>query len=142
MRITTFDRRTARELGPRIEAALAALAAETGLTFTAVAKSLSDRDVTLTLTASLPTTGADAEAREAEAKALFEALAPRVGLEPGDYRKSVRIGRDTYTITGISLSAPKYPVQASRSDGKGFRLPVGDVLRSLGRPVVPTLTGF
>ena len=55
-------------------------------------------------------------------KAMFEAFAEYVGLEPSDYARTFRTGGETFRITGVNLNRPKYPISAIRiADGKSFK---------------------
>lgn len=67
-------------------------------------------------------------------KAMFEVLAPHFGLEPSDYGRTFKTGRDLHRIVGINPNRPKYPISTERvSDGRGFKMPAENVVMYLER---------
>ena len=67
-------------------------------------------------------------------KAMFEVLAPHFGLEPSDYGRTFKASGDLHRIVGINPNRPKYPISTERvSDGRGFKMPVDNVIMYLKR---------
>lgn len=67
---------------------------------------------------------------------MFEHLASRYGLQPGDFNKTFWMKGTQYRITGINSSAPRFAVTGERvRDGKGFRFPARDVANCLSAMV-------
>ena len=52
---------------------------------------------------------------------------PRLLLPPASLGMSFASGGRTYTIRGLNLKAPRFPVLADRDDGRGFRFPAETV---------------
>jgi hypothetical protein len=64
----------------------------------------------------------------------FERAAPLLGLKPEHYGASIQLQDDWYTIVGISLNRPKFPVDIKRTrDGKKFKLTETGALAALAR---------
>ena len=80
-----------------------------------------DAEITVKLVASLPsaTTG---EIESVEARA-FKANAYRYGLQPTDLGREFTHAGDTFTITGAKPKAGKFPILATRRDGKVYKFP-------------------
>lgn len=57
----------------------------------------------------------------------FETWAVRYGLRPDLLGKDVLVGGHSFKITGVDPAKPKYPVKATRWDGKAFKLTVESV---------------
>jgi len=61
----------------------------------------------------------------------FRAHAKSHGLEPEMLGRSFTCRGNTYTITGLSIKARRYPILAVRQDGRPFKFGASTVLRGL-----------
>ena len=107
MTITNFDRKTALMVGARIEAALAALAAELGVQIKRGRTTYSGNGLSLKLEVSTIGVGGKVNTKEATA---FTQLAGSYGLNPADLGRSFSTGGTTYTISGLNTRARKRPI--------------------------------
>jgi hypothetical protein len=81
--------------------------------------------------------GEDGVANTAEVE-NFRRYAKAYGMEPDDLGKTFKsFTGETYAITGLSPRRSKYPVHATRSDGKKFKFAPKQVLHFLGRKEAP-----
>lgn len=118
-----------RDLRPRIEAALAELATETGLHITVGNASFTPSNATFKL--EIATTDATGEVQTKETTA-FKSLARSYGLEPDDLGKHIRHNGTEYEIQGLAPKSWRFPILARRiRDGKVFKLPAEAVSRQL-----------
>ncbi len=61
-------------------------------------------------------------------KALFEVFAEHYGLQPSDFGKTFSTDSETFRITAINPSRPKYPISVERlPDRRGFKFTAKDV---------------
>jgi hypothetical protein len=126
--ITTFDRKTARDLSDEVVAALQAVAVRNGLTVEAAGGTLG---VEFTMKLKWGIVGVD------KGKADFEQYAAAFGLEPSDHGKTFAAQGRTFEITGLKLGASKRPVLVREvgPSGRPFVFPIDAVKRALGRKV-------
>lgn len=65
-------------------------------------------------------------------KAMFEALARSLGLEPSDYGRTFKMRGDLFRIVATNPNRPKYPISAERvADGRGFKMAIENVVMYL-----------
>ncbi len=74
--------------------------------------------------------GEDGEVRNAEAMA-FEQSARRYGLQPEDLGKMFTYQGKRYSIAGLKTNRPKFPILATRADGKSYKFPSDIVVKQL-----------
>ena len=55
--------------------------------------------------------------------AAFARTAQMLGVPTDSFGKTFKQGRRTYTVVGLSTRRPKFPVSATRDDGKQFKFP-------------------
>nr|WP_281721237.1 hypothetical protein [Nitrosomonas nitrosa] len=61
-------------------------------------------------------------------KDRFEFLAEHYGLQPSDFGREFRTGRERFRVTGIDPKRPRYPISAERiPDRKGFKFTAENV---------------
>lgn len=66
------------------------------------------------------------------ARENFERCAQWFELKPEDYGRAFLCNGTAYTISGIDMGRPKFPISGKRaSDGKGFKFPADVVCRGL-----------
>lgn len=57
----------------------------------------------------------------------FRRHAAALGLKPDDFGRTLKSQGETYTISGLVASSRKYPIMATRPDGKAFKFTVDTV---------------
>lgn len=125
------DRLTVRTVMDEIEVAVRQIAARHGLEFSHQRARFSMSEMTTKLT--LKTVGA-AETLVDFQRMQFPALASQLGLPEDALGKHFNHRGYDFTITGLQLERPKYPVSCTRMmDGKPFKFPVLIVENALER---------
>ncbi|MAG24150.1 hypothetical protein CMI47_01095 [Candidatus Pacearchaeota archaeon] len=121
---TTIDRTLVNLLALEAEEALQAVAANHGLTLTKAGGRFSDTTFTPKFTFTLTT--------ESGEPADFASHAKLIGLPPDCWGQTFTGARGTqYTITGIKLSRPKYPVSGTGPKGGSYKFTTDNVLKGL-----------
>ncbi len=87
-----------------------------------------DAEITVKLVASLPSATGEIESTEARA---FKAYARRYVLQETDLGREFTHSGETFTITGAKPKAVKFPILATRSDGKTYKFPAESVRTKL-----------
>ena len=123
-----FDKPVLRSLRPELEQALADVCAKHGFTARIGSGSFSDFECKFQLILELDGAG---EAKAKSDSSTFELYAKSYGLEPTDLGKTFMVNGSLYTITGVSPSRPKFPIDGTRSDGKKFKFPALTVKMAL-----------
>lgn len=118
--ITAIDRATVKQLHVEIDAALEAIATKHGLTYTS--KSASYTSSSFKASGEFSVAGAKSTTFARMAKVLRGADGQPMFTED-DFGRTFSTGGHTYTITDINLKAPRFPINATREDGKGFKFP-------------------
>jgi hypothetical protein len=62
--------------------------------------------------------------------ANFTMYASRFGMRDSDYRRMFQVGSNYYRVVDIRPSARKYPIIATRHDGKKFKFAAQTVLNN------------
>lgn len=118
MSITRFNKHNLGELREVIETALATASEETGLDIQLGRCRFSSDTATFKL--EVKTVDEDGKAFDENA-ANFKVFAEDFGLSPNDLGKTFVSSRVEYTISGLKPRNRKYPVIATRGDGKTFK---------------------
>jgi hypothetical protein len=63
----------------------------------------------------------------------FKHDAKYYGLDADDFGKTFVFRRETFKISGLKPRSTRFPILATRTDGKTFKFPAGDVCRYLGK---------
>ena len=132
-----LDRGTVREVMKEIEAAAKEIAGRHGLEFAKQNAKYGPNEMTTRLT--LKTAGM-ADAVADFQRMQFPVLASRVGLPEDALGKSFISRGARYTIEGLKLERPKYPVVCRRMDGRRFKFAVLAVKNGLEREAGQMLT--
>jgi len=115
-----ITRATLHALDVDIDAALAAVAAKHGLSFTRAGGRFSATTYTPKISFSIVS--------ESGIPADFARLAPAYGLTVEDFGREFTTYSGTYRVTGISPRRRKYPISAECVlTGKGYKFPVSAV---------------
>ena len=61
----------------------------------------------------------------------FKCYCGLYGMTPTDLGRTISVFGTTYTITGLSMKSRRFPVLATRADGKVFKLPQDAVVAAL-----------
>lgn len=124
MKITKFDRATAKTFGPLIAPALEAFAKEHGLTVVSAGGTF---DGKLKYIARLEFQVSDPAIREATERADWSQFCSAVGLKPEDYGREFSHNGHTYKAVAFKLGTDR-PLVACRDDGQmvAFRAPAID----------------
>jgi hypothetical protein len=133
-----FDRPNLRSLRPELEKALADVCAKHGITATIGSGSFTEFECKFKLILNLE--GSNESNTESNSQ-FFELYAKSYGLEPTDLGKTFMVNNNLYVITGINPNRPKFPIAATRSDGKKFKFPALTVKAALARnrPVINSM---
>lgn len=67
-------------------------------------------------------------------KMKFEGTAPLFGLKPADYGTQLDFRGVSYTLVGLNLRRPTYPVEARTVDGRRFKLPASAIEHLKAKP--------
>jgi len=108
-----MDKATASTLNKAIQAALRPILAEHGMELTSCNARFDATTFNLSVKSTDPT--APIDKWDLQGVNLPEGTA--AGVE-------FRYGNRTYTFTGVNLRASKFPINATRDDGKAFKLPI------------------
>jgi len=117
MPIQKFDKPTCRIFAPKIAAALETLAAEYGLKVTYKGGSFDD----LTFTAKVQFEVAAPAGGKGRAQIEFETYAPLFNLKPEHFGAEFTTASGTFKLSGLAPGRSKFPVLATRADGKAFK---------------------
>ena len=112
-----FDRVTLRVLRADIEAALASVAAKHNLTVTTGGIRYSPTLATVKVEFAKEGSGNRVEQE-------FKRYAELFDLSPDDLGKKFKFNGAVFTVTGLKPNSPKFPLLATRADGKVFKFPV------------------
>lgn len=124
MTIQSFDKPTLNILRAKLAAALKEVADSTGLKIEVGSCRFNSNIASFKLEVATVGQNGQVNSREAEA---FKREAHFFGLQPTDLGRSFRSGGHTYKITGLKPNSPRFPVLATRMDGKGFKFPSDSV---------------
>ncbi len=126
-----LDRAAVRQILGEIEVAVKAVAVRHGLEFDHQRCRFGATEMTTKLTLKMVGT---ADAMADFSRMQFPALASRLGLPEDALGKPFNHRGYGFTITGLKLERPKYPVSCKRMlDGKPFKFPVLIVKNALER---------
>ncbi len=133
--MATLDQATANRIKDELTQAARAIAAKHGLIMHQVTGRYTPLDLKLNLKfLQNPTIGGNAQAPQEkpseEAQRHFARLAQAIGLKASLNQNFVFNGYK-FSIVGIKLNRPKFPVSAIREDGKPFKFPVNQIERCL-----------
>ena len=126
--ITKFDRNVCRILRERLDAALVGLGEELGVSIRAGHISFSPGNANVKLEVAVILPDGTVQTEEIED---FQALAELYGLKKGDLGRTFQKGSHAYTISGMKPKSRKYPILATRDDGRRFKFPVSTVKAAL-----------
>lgn len=130
--ITKLDRPAVRKLQAEAEAALAAVAAKYGMLLNQGGGRFSDDRLAVkfefAVAADAP---AGTPAADMRAPADFARKAMLAGLPEDCFGKTFRCGNAVYTVTGINLSRPKYPVEGEGPQGGRYKFTLAQVKAGL-----------
>lgn len=132
-KMTTIGKAEARTLGEATRAALEAVAEEYGLTLKVAGGSYDPHAGTFSPKVTFSAEGAEQAKFAAQCFAVgvwIEAEQGVVHLVPSDYRAEFQWAGKRFTLTGVNLRAPKYPLVAEGEDGKAYKLPE-DAVRAI-----------
>lgn len=129
MTIKTFDRATCRIVDKKIEAALAKLADELGVSIRCKGGNFMATNYTIKLEVATKSEGGQVNTRAADD---FRVMASLFGLSSDDLGRSFTAGKHTYKIVGLRPRATRRPVVAE-SDGKSYVFSAEDVKSFLSR---------
>ncbi len=119
MKITAFNKVNLALLGADMQAALAPVAAKYGLSVKKGTGRFTDRNYTTKLEFNL----LNAEGKDTTAEDQFKRLAPILGFRPEDFGKEFLAQNQLFRISGVKPSSRKFPILATRADGKVFKFP-------------------
>jgi hypothetical protein len=128
MKITRFNNDNLKPIRERLEIAVAMIAEETGLDIKVGSCRFNRHTATYKL--EINTVDQDGNAFDEDA-ANFKVFAEDVGLREEDLGKTFINNRKLYTVTGLKPRNRKYPILATRADGKRFKFPASLVKRLL-----------
>ncbi len=118
MSVTRFNRHNLQEVREVIETALVTVREETGLNVQLGACRFQPNSATFKL--EIQTVDEDGKAFD-EGAANFRVFARDFGLEPEDLGKVFVSNGIEYTVSGLKPRNRKYPIIATRADGKTFK---------------------
>lgn len=120
MQVTEFDKKTALLFKGTIEARIADIAKDFGVSINVSnIKMPSRKTMTMTLTAGL----GEMHLEDTESGRMFLAHCKSFGISKEMLGRAVTVNRDVFKIVGLSPNSPKYPIKAERvRDGKSFKL--------------------
>ena len=120
MAFTDFSNTGYRLLTPEIIAALAALGATQGLSFSLAGGSLGNGEMTIKLKVKSTNQTALAD----NSKNEFKWACRHVGLEPEDHGAVFSFQGKQFKLTGVHTSRPKYPISGEcMRTGRSFKFP-------------------
>ncbi len=123
MTIDRIDRATVRRLTDEAEKALEAVAEKYGMTLKRGNGRFSPDRLTVKFDFAVAT--------ESGAPADFARKAAMLGLPEDCYGAAFTSGRTTYTVTGINLRRPKYPISGEGPKGGRYKFTADSVLAGL-----------
>lgn len=129
-KINQFDRTNLRALQADIDAALAAMAEKHGIQIKAGGASFGATAATFKVELAVIGDGGVAKTRHATE---FELFASSYGLAPTDLGREFTYKGNGYKITGLSTKSRRFPVEASRTDGRTFKFPAELVKLALSK---------
>lgn len=133
MKIKQIDRQIIPLIRSEIDQALKALAEKFDVTISAGNASFTPESVTFKLAVTTKGEGGKVETKEGKD---FKLYAEMYGLKKEDLGKEIKVGINTYIITGLALKSRKYPVTVTDTrSGTGYKLQMSAVKRALGYPV-------
>ena len=133
MKIEQFDKTNLRFLSTDIQQALVVVGAKYGISLTYKGARYEPTNATLKIEAAI--IGANGIALQKE-REDFKLYAQMYGLKPEDLDKDILYGNNLYTIVGVNLRRPKYPIIAKRIyDGKTMLLTASGVKMALARQI-------
>jgi len=135
MKISQLDRQTLEIVRAKMEEALAALE-EIGIHAETGHISYQDRSATVRVEISVLGEGGEVVTKEAANYDLYREMR---GLPERGTQFTSR--GSTYTITGYSPRSRKYPVIATRADGRDFKFPIDNVKRATGMDKIAAVIG-
>lgn len=125
-----MDKEKIRSIRERMNAVLAPLATEFGITIHAGNASFSATSVTFKVDIAEIIDG------KVQSKQVddFNKLCHLYGFQPTDLGRKFKVRSEEYEITGLNPRSSKYPIEVKRSDGKPFRFTEDSVrLAMLGK---------
>ncbi len=125
-----FDRPTVKKTRDKIQAVLDILSKELGCQIKVGRASFARDGSNCTFKVECAIMSADGTVETKEVTA-FRKMASLYGLSPNDLGKVFTNAGEKFTISGLKPKANKYPILATRSDGKGFKFPVDMVKLAL-----------
>lgn len=132
MKITRFDKSNLKQIRERLEIAVSLIADETGLNIKVGSCNFRNRSATFKLEVGV--VDEDGNSFDEDA-ANFRVFAEDVGLKEEDLGKTFINSSKLYTISGLKPRNRKYPILATRADGKRFKFPASLVRDRLGDKV-------
>jgi hypothetical protein len=125
-----FDRAFLKRLRDEIDAALAPIAEEYGITLQLGNASFSPDDVTFKLKGHIIRAPGEMSREAAD----YKKYAGDYGLNPNQYALGAKFRHrnSTFEITGLKMSSRKYPVLCRNHNGKTYKFPVDLVKRCMG----------
>lgn len=137
--ITTFhdNKAAVREILSKIEAALAPIAAEYGLTVGR--KSCSYTPDALPVAFQLLVRKEDSDGRALSPEAVtFQRLSSAYGLAPTDLGREFTVGGKRFRVSGLKPKAVRFPILAEAiATGKTYKFPEDVVKQALGKMAPP-----
>lgn len=125
-----MDRTKVRNIAQDAEAALAEVGRKHGVNFSYAGGRFSDTCATLKFEAADMTASGEILSKSAQA---WKRQCKTFGFEESDLGRTFRIGRSEYTIRGLTTRRHKFPIDATRKDGKAFKMTAKQVLVALGK---------
>ena len=120
MQVTEFDKKTALLFKSTIQARIADIAKDFGVSINVSnIKMPSRKTMTMTLTAGL----GEMHLEDTQSGRMFLAHCKSFGISKEMLGETVIVNEEVFKIVGLSPNAPKYPIMAERvRDGKSFKL--------------------
>ncbi|MEE8428311.1 MAG: hypothetical protein V3S33_02255 [Gammaproteobacteria bacterium] len=125
-----IDTQLLKTIRPQIEAALADLGKEHGITFHCANAKYSSLEFTFQLKGEV----IDAGDGKSKAQVEWENQSNLLGLGHVSFGAKFRTNMRLFTITGIDLGKPKYPVLGADEKGKGFKFQPETILHEYPKP--------
>lgn len=133
MKIKQFDVPTLKALRVEIDQALKAVGEKFDITLRAGNGSYTPETAHFKLEMGIKGENGQTVTKEATD---FKRYAPMYGMKAEDLGKEIKVGIDTYVITGLSTKSRKFPINATnKANGKGYKLPMSAVKKALGYEV-------
>ena len=126
--LNNFGRNEHRLISTEVIAALKEVGDKFGITFSTKGGEIGGTGGMIKLGVDIKDTAGAAS----RAKTMWDAYAPRLGLDKDDFGAIFVTAQGSYKITGVNPSAPKYPIEAQRvGDRKPYKFPVWTVKQGL-----------